>query len=650
MPRLWHAALLCVLGIALLLLLTGYDAGLPLYESVDERHNLDEIYILRGLKDAPLWKPGYPPGILYLNYGAQLVAEFSTGQSAWDQACRVIQNVRLTGIVANLGTALLIALTARKLGGDSAGLLAALGWLIAPRVLAQNQFGFPQVYEALTYMLALYLAIRALETRQPRYALLSVLAGLAAVLFKYVTFPVLGLGVGAALWNLRVDGRRWLKVLAAQFVLIALVAAGLLAFSGFGALAGSGHVETNRFIDEGLIDLLNPQTLQYVYENAAGQLGFSLLMLALLLIIGTLAYWRRAAAWQRLGWLGTVGLGLLHVGLLAAYLVHEDGIDRNILSSSGLFAVMIAVSMMSIGRWLGVLLRQPVLQYTTMGALALGWLVPQGISGLDWVQFRSLPVSYAGLVAWADAEHPQEAMLVNDHRPFIREWNCATSPLGRTTVWQESLTDWPIEHWLQQDVYYAVLTQSQVDTMRATPKGQAYLQQMTLVRQFPPPGEKKQWRTWRRGSEETIAVYQLWSDEPEVESSVVFGDEIQLVGRDLDVEADEGTINLQLYWEPLAAPDGDYNVFVHLTPVGMPEDILAQYDGPPAHADLRTTSTWDNPGETFISNDITLTIPPDLAPGTYRLRFGLYDWRSGQRLETSSGQDAVAIPIAIPPT
>lgn len=646
---LWHAALLGVLGLGLLLLSTGYDAGLPLYESVDERHNLDEIYILRGLKDAPLWKPGYPPGILYLNYAAQVVAEFTTGQSAWDQACRVIRNVRLTGIVANLGTALLIGLTARKLGGDAAGLLAPVGWLIAPRVLAQNQFGFPQVYEALTYMLALYLAIRALETRQPRYALLSVLAGLAAVIFKYVTFPALGLGVGAALWNLRVDGRRWLRVLAAQFVLIALVAAGLLAFSGFSELAGSGHVETNRFIKEGLTDLLNPQTLQYVYENAAGQMGFSLPLLLLLFIAGTLIYWRRAAVWQRLGWLGTVGMGLMHVGLLAAYLVHDSGIDRNILSSSGLFAVIIAVSLMSVSRWLGVLLRHPVLQYITVGAFALGWLIPQAIGAWDWLHYRRLPVTYAALVAWADEKLPQEAILVSDHRPFIREWNCATSPLGRTTVWQENLLDWPIEHWLERDVYYAVLTQSQVEEMRTTPKGQAYLQHMTQIKRFPPPGEEIQWRTWRRGSEEVVAVYQLWQDKPETEWDVVFGDEIRLVGSDLDVEAAEDTISLQLYWEPLTTPEADYNVFVHLTPLGTPETILAQFDGPPAHADLRSTTTWDIPGEKFISDRISLEIPDDMHPGSYRLRFGLYDWRSGERLQTELGGDAVNIPVLITP-
>jgi len=71
----WLLGLILILLVGLIFLCAGYDAGLPLYESKDERHNLDEVYTLRGLHDDELWKPGYPPGILYMNYGAQLVAE-----------------------------------------------------------------------------------------------------------------------------------------------------------------------------------------------------------------------------------------------------------------------------------------------------------------------------------------------------------------------------------------------------------------------------------------------------------------------------------------------------------------------------------------------------------------------------------------------
>ncbi len=645
----WRVVICGVLLAGFLFMITGYDAGLPLHESVDERHNLDEVYTLRGIIDDPLWKPGYPPGILYLNYGAQLVTEALSGQSAWEQACQVILNVRATGIFFNLITALLIAVTARRLAGDAAGLLAALVWLFAPRVLQQTQFGFPQVYENFFYVLALFTAILAVEKRQGRYALLSVLAGLGAVIFKYVTFPVLGLGVGAALWNLRFAPRRWRRVLVAQFMGIGFTALALVLFGGVDNLAGSGHVETNQFLSGGLSGLLDPETVLYVFENAAGQIGLSLVVFFALLMIGTLTFWPRANTWQRLGWLGALGLGFSHTLLLAVYLFHRDGIDRNLLSSSGVFAILTAVSVMSATRWLSVRLRQPAVRYTAAAATALLWLTPQTAAAWDWIHYRSLPITYAALVDWTDTHLPQETLLVNDNRPFIRDWNCENhSP--RVLIWDENLLDLTLEEWLERDVYYAVLSQTQVEELQSGPAGRDYLSQMTLVQQFPPPDEIDQWRTWRRGDDARVMVYQLWPREPEYPANVIFGDEIQLAGGSLETEDAEpgGSISLQLYWKPLEPPHADYNLFVHLTPVGMPDQIIAQDDGPPSQIDLRTTSTWDTPGETFISDEIVLQLPDTLEPGLYRLRIGLYDWRTGQRLLTESGKDSLTIPVFIP--
>lgn len=649
----WHMGLLVIVGIGLFFLATGYDAGLPLYESVDERHNLDEIYILRGIKDDPLWKPGYPPGILYLNYGAQLVTEAITGQSAWDQACMVIQNVRVTGIVANLITAVLIALTARKLGGDLAGWLAPLAWLVAPRVLAQAQFGFPQVYEALFYVLALYLALLALEHRRTRHALLSVAAGLGGVIFKYVTFPALGLGVGAALWNLlradRQNRKRWWGVLALQIIGIALAAIALLTLGGVGSLAGSGHVETNAFLSDGFAKLLDTELVGYIFTNVAGQIGLSLLVLSALIVVGSVLYWRQAALWQRLGWIGTVGLGLLHALLLAMYIFHLDGIDRNILSSSGVFAIIIAVAAVSIARWLADRLNRPTLQYVAVSVFAAVWLVPQVIGAWDWVQYRSLPVTYAALVEWTETTLPQETLLVNDNRPFIRDWNCVNY-LPREIIWDADLMDQPLESWLDQGVYYTVLAQSRVEEMRATPAGQAYLNQMTLLEQFPPPGQEDQWRSWRRGEEAAVMVYQLWPSEPEIETDIVFLDGIELIGGNIEGNGLEpgSSVSVQFYWEAAATPHADYNVFMHLTPLRDPSNILAQDDGPLSRIDLRTTSTWDEPGEIFISDTFELVMPHDLQPGQYQLSLGLYNWRTGERLLTNYGTDSIILPVTIP--
>ncbi len=642
----WWPALLVVMLVGVVLLTTGYDAGLPLYESVDERHNLDEIYILRGLYDAELWKPGYPPGILYVNYAAQLAVELATGRSAWEQPCLVIRALRIVDIGVNLLSALLIAFLARKLGGDGAGILAALAWLVAPRVLMQTQFAFPQVYESLLYLLAVYTAILALEKQRPIYALVSVAAGLGAVVFKYTTFPALGLGVGVALWQLRVEGRRWRWVLVMQLAAIAITAAALLAFGGVSSLTASGHVETTFFLSGGLRRLLDFDRVFRYFSEATGHIGLSPLLFIVILIVGSIAVWLSAVTWRRLGWLGLVALGLSHPLFMAAYL-NKMKPDRNLLSSSGLLVVMVSVSLIVVGRWVIARFGLPVVAKTCIVLFAIVWLAPQVVGAWVWVNHRDLPISYGAMVEWVNQNLPEETLLVSDRRPFMRDWSCDIRAIPRPT--DEGLMSRPIDEWLARDVYYVQLTHSEVERMQATPEGRAYLDRMTLRQQFPPPGEEARWRTWRRGAELRIAVYQLWPLEPDTPTDMTFGGQIRLLGYDLDFTTftPGATLNLRFYWQPIQPPTSDYHIFIHLGLTDDPGVILAQHDGVPSRSSLRPTSTWRDLDEPFISRDFSLLVPDSLAPGLYRLRIGLYDWRTGERLLTDEGRDSVEMPVTI---
>jgi hypothetical protein len=642
----WWPALLVVMLVGVVLLSTGYDAGLPLYESSDESHHLHEVYILRGLDTDALWLPGYPPGILYVNYAAQLAVELGTGRSAWDQPCLVIHSLRIVDIGVNLLSALLIALIARKLAGDWAGLLAALAWLVAPRVLMQNQFAFPQVYEGLFYLLAAYTALLALEKQQPIYALLSVIAGLGAVIFKYTTFPALALGVGVALWELRVEGRRWLPVLLLQLTLIALTAAALLTFGGVGSLAESGHVETTNFLSGGVGQLLNTDRLAYFFTEAVNQIGLSALVFIVILIVGSIGVWFTGSTWKRLGWLGLVALALSHIFFMVTY-VSKGDLDRNMLSSSGLLVVIVSVSLIVAGRWAITRFGPPMVVKIGLALVAIVWLAPQAEAAWRWARYRDLPVTYGAMAGWVNQHLPEERIVVSDRRPFMRDWSCDLRTIPRPT--DENLMSRSIDEWLARDVYYAQLTQSQVERMQATPEGRAYLERMTLRQQFPPPGEEDRWRTWRRGHEADIAVYQLWQVEPDFPTDVTFGDQIRLLGYDLDPGdlTPGATLNLRFYWQPVQPPTSDYHVFIHLGPVDDSTTVLAQHDGVPSRSSLRPTSTWRDLDEPFISRDFPLVVPDSLQPGAYRLRIGLYDWRSGQRLLTEEGRDLVEIPVTI---
>lgn len=99
---------------------------------------------------------------------------------------------------------------------------------------------------------------------------------------------------------------------------------------------------------------------------------------------------------------------------------------------------------------------------------------------------------------------------------------------------------------------------------------------------------------------------------------------------------------LTLIWQTQTELLTSYHVFVHL--VNGEGTIVAQADGEPAGWS-RPTTGW-MPGE-YILDDHILTLPPDLPPGDYQLRFGLYDPATNQRLSTPTG-DAVAIPLTLP--
>lgn len=106
-----------------------------------------------------------------------------------------------------------------------------------------------------------------------------------------------------------------------------------------------------------------------------------------------------------------------------------------------------------------------------------------------------------------------------------------------------------------------------------------------------------------------------------------------------------GVVALDLSWEALRPISEDYQVFVHLVPAAAPDTRVAQEDGP-AGQGLRPTSTWQV-GE-VIRDRHAVVVPPQVSPGTYSVRVGLYRLSDLARLAPTNGADAVEIgPIEI---
>jgi 4-amino-4-deoxy-L-arabinose transferase-like glycosyltransferase len=111
-------------------------------------------------------------------------------------------------------------------------------------------------------------------------------------------------------------------------------------------------------------------------------------------------------------------------------------------------------------------------------------------------------------------------------------------------------------------------------------------------------------------------------------------DQASLLGFDLGVGGAEmmkpgDAISLTLYWQAQSRMAEDYQVFVHLVGPTPEASMVAQGDKSPLDGDW-PTSAWE-PGYP-LRDEYSITLPPDLLPGTYELRVGLYRLSDGWRV------------------
>ncbi len=681
-PSRWFWVLL--MGIAtcgLLLHLTGYNYGLPYVEEYDEGRLFYNGYILRGVAPglAPDL-PGYPPGIFALHSMIQPIFENSTGRPAELEAGLTIGALRFLSAIANFVSVLLLGLCARKLAGDMAGLLAAAAWWGLPAVLYNTVIALTEPWQIVCYMLALYFCLDALQHNRPRSAFFSVLAGLVAVIFKYSAFPVLGLGVGAALWQLaltlnpsplwrgtsnlpvvppsakNLDNNvskfytkstnskviwAWLFILCLQVAAIGSVAGYL--FLIYGAGRDAAHPETAAFLSGGLAKLTNFTDIGMIIEKAIEQINLMPPIFLGLLLVGGIAHLRHGVTWQRLGWLLVAFFWLITTVFVVTYIVYWQGLNRYVIAASPMGVLLVAVSVAQIGRWLMGFIKPKSLRlaqalfFAGMGIFALWWLLPPLRGTIAIVQERTLPDTRGALMNWSlDVLRTEYTVILTDDREmrvFSRDRG------GYRGVWLFSkhadLFEKSLSGWQAEDIDYVLASG---DTLQAqlmnTPQGAQYLDDLLLLKQFPALNDTQKWRG------QSLYFYRI--GRMQTETDALFGEMIRLVGYDLMGVMQRGqTVQFTPYWQALAAPTADYNVYLHLRPADDLTSVAAQNDGQPVYN--RPSRTWVDPGETLIGETFSLTIPADIVPGKYILLAGLYDYQTGGRLMTDAGTDFVVI-------
>jgi 4-amino-4-deoxy-L-arabinose transferase-like glycosyltransferase len=123
---------------------------------------------------------------------------------------------------------------------------------------------------------------------------------------------------------------------------------------------------------------------------------------------------------------------------------------------------------------------------------------------------------------------------------------------------------------------------------------------------------------------DTLQVGALPEPKQPFTPPVDLGDRLTLHGVTMTPAANTvapGTdVTVRLFWQARDWSATDYTAFVHL--VGPDGALVAQMDKPPLQGFL-PTSTW-YPGQR-VTDDFTLTLPADAAPGAYTLYTGFYD-------------------------
>ncbi|MBI2845902.1 MAG: DolP-mannose mannosyltransferase [Chloroflexi bacterium] len=128
------------------------------------------------------------------------------------------------------------------------------------------------------------------------------------------------------------------------------------------------------------------------------------------------------------------------------------------------------------------------------------------------------------------------------------------------------------------------------------------------------------------------------------------GDTIRIIGYRMPTPYLPGQdLKLVLFWQSLEPTADDYHIFIHL--IDSRGQLWAQDDGQPtqilAQGDDQTTES-PYPTSQWIPWEIVrdvhiISLPPDLPPGEYYFRVGMYQFPTGERLPVV-GEDGKPIP------
>lgn len=522
----------------------------------------------------------------------------------------------LPALFSVLGIPAMYAL-GRRMRGARFGLLAAFLWAIHPYQIwhAQDARSYA-IWSALS-LLAVWLALRAID-KQRRVDWLLYIA--AAVLAGYIYYlelfvlVVLNLYVLLTRWRERQVLLRWFGSQAIIGLLLALwyIQPRLLTGSGYGGTAGG--FAPNEWITKFL-----PTLTLGADARMFGDTYSALIILLVLALIAGLALWWRINRQQALlvGLWGVVPPLLL--GIVALRLnVFEP---RYVLAAAPAYTLLLCALVFGIKAKIVRVALASLVSFTSVFILFNYYFVTDYAKVSDWralASFLSEVVSPGDWVTQAGAdiafalycEDYKIAEICDDQLPANPDQSAEEIRSLLTTRSEASESLWYVgmpQAWANANVAQNWLDGHMQRVRETTVDGM-------LVQQF------KRW--------------EVKPNEYNPMPLATFEDLAELVGAETSNEPD-GTITVRLYWRALSRSETRLKVFLHLsTDDGQ---IAAQDDQYPQDGRADTT-TWQ---AGTIYRDV-YTLPP--APlGAYSLLVGWYEPETNRRLLVDGDGDSFAI-------
>ncbi len=580
---------------------------------------------------------GYPPALLYMLAGEQIVVEAIRGE-ALNPSVDYFVAARLVSVVFGVACVAVSALVGRQIGKSKpAGLVAGLMAAIWPVLVDASRWGTANAPWLFFTLLTFVFLYQARDRKRIALLYLALIAGVLSFLFKYQTGVILILPFIYALAHFRDLRTRLIGHLAIwSAILLALALWLMLYYNIFGMINLPGNGDIGRVAVDG--KLVGFQSLKAHLGTVASRVGETWFLwgagVAVVFAFGALINRKLAEALD-------AGLALsLALFTLLFYLLMSlapPSFTHSIywmpavsaiylLAIAGVVATVRAggyfISKASGAKW------SRMLQYAPLAALVVfSWpFVQSRTTDLLWTYQHvwSKPPTNKLLDEWFSQHAPQGGRVVVEHVKMPFYYVYAPAIFHKYVV--DSIFTDSVENYRARGYEYLIwnsMTSNLTDTLAdlETEQNKAYLKDVKEVLRL----------TGENVSGADIVVYQI----PPLQQHaryLWFGSAISFRGFDLNGDTFKPGDNLQLmlYWMSVEKTPGNYIVFVHVLAADG-QTLLVGQDGPP---DYGNRPTWSWAGDMqLITDQRILTIPADAPPGTYALRIGMYDADTQQRAQ-----------------